>query len=683
MDFVRHLFDTSDFPARWNCGNWSAEHGWLHILADLAIWGAYTAIPCVLAYFVLRRKDVPFPRIFWLFFAFILSCGTGHLVEAGLFWFPAYRLSGAVKVVTAVVSWGTVVALAAVLPRALSLPGLARLNEQLLAEIEERKKREREREAAVAALRASEQRERAKAEELAAVMNAVPAVVWIATDPECRRIIGNQAAQQALRLPLGANHSLTANEEERPRNFHVARDGRRLALEELPVQRTVATGVPITDCEVDLVFEDGAIRNLYGNVVPLHDTGGAVRGAVAAFLDVTERKKAEQERQLMDRKLQETQKLESLGVLAGGIAHDFNNLLTGILGNGSLARMAAPPGSPLIPFVEQIEQSALRAADLCKQMLAYAGKGRFVVEPLDLSLVVQETVHLLQVSISKTAVLRLNLAEGLPPILADATQVRQIVMNLVINASEAIGKKSGFITLTTGLVRADRHYVAESALEPKVPEGDYVFLEVSDTGCGMNPDTLSRVFDPFFSTKFTGRGLGLAAVHGIVRSHRGTIKIYSEPGKGSTFKVLLPSAPGTELVRQNAPAAGADWTGQGTILVIDDEETVHAVTARMIETLGFSVLTATNGKEGLETFARHSAEVRLVILDLTMPHMDGEETFRELRRLDPQVPVIMVSGFNEQEATDRFVGRGLTGFLQKPFDIERLAAKLHAAFGGG
>ncbi|MEQ2006185.1 MAG: PAS domain S-box protein, partial [Limisphaerales bacterium] len=291
----------------------------------------------------------------------------------------------------------------------------------------------------------------------------------------------------------------------------------------------------------------------------------ALKAAAEVFGAAIQRADAEQERQRMELKLQETQKLESLGVLAGGIAHDFNNLLTSILGNASLARMDLPPRSPVEHSLEQIEKASLRAADLCRQMLAYAGKGRFVVQPFDLTQLVQDTAHLLQVSVSKKAVLKFDLDAGLPPVLADASQLRQIVMNLVINASEAIGDRSGVIALSTGLVRADRRYLADTHLAGNLPEGDYVFLEVSDTGCGMTPELRARIFEPFFTTKFAGRGLGLAAVLGIVRGHRGALRVYSEPGKGSSFKLLLPIAPGA-AVGLAAPNPLADgWRGSGRI----------------------------------------------------------------------------------------------------------------------
>jgi CheY-like chemotaxis protein len=339
--------------------------------------------------------------------------------------------------------------------------------------------------------------------------------------------------------------------------------------------------------------------------------------------------------------------------------------------------MELPAESALHSYLEQIELSSQRAADLCKQMLAYSGKGRFIIQRIDLSALVKETLHLLQISISKKAVLKLRLAEDLPGVMADATQIRQIIMNLVMNASDAIGEKSGLITIFTSTVRADRAYLDDLVGAADPVAGDYVVLEVTDNGSGMSPETKAKIFEPFFTTKFTGRGLGLAAVLGIVRGHKGALKVYSELGRGSTFRLLLPAAgAGSEAKAERPPTP--HWHGQGTVLVIDDEESVRQVAGKMLKALGFQVLSASEGEEGLRIFRAHSDAISCVLLDLTMPRMDGEETFRELRRIEPDVCVILMSGFNEQEAGARFVGKGLAGFLQKPFTPEELRERLAA-----
>ncbi len=392
-----------------------------------------------------------------------------------------------------------------------------------------------------------------------------------------------------------------------------------------------------------------------------------------------ERQRAERERFGIERKMVESQKLESLGVLAGGIAHDFNNLLTSILGNASLLRFDLPKNSPLHPSLEQIEKTSLRAADLCKQMLAYSGRGRFQLQRVDLARLVEDTTHLLEVSISKKVVLRFNFGPGVPPVEGDPTQLRQIVMNLVINASEAIGERSGIIAITTGLMRVDRAYLTTTYLAPELPEGDYVFLEISDNGCGMTPEVKARIFDPFYTTKFTGRGLGLAAVLGIMRGHHGALKVYSEPGKGSSFKLLLPVASGG-MAEELQPALGMEhWRGEGHVLVVDDEETVRVIAARLLETLGFKVSVAVDGRAGVEAFQRQPDAFAFVLMDLTMPHYDGVQAFSLMRRIRPDVQVILMSGFNEQDAIANFTGKGLAGFLQKPFDLAALGEKVRLA----
>lgn len=420
-------------------------------------------------------------------------------------------------------------------------------------------------------------------------------------------------------------------------------------------------------------------------LIPIEFTGCSVHLTAGMRIigfcrDITQRREAEAERKAMERKLQEAQKLESLGVLAGGIAHDFNNLLTGVLGNASLAATELGGSSPVKPYLEQIETAAMRAAELCKQMLAYSGKGRFVVQRLNLNAVINETTNLLQISISKNAVLKLTLPAGLPSVMADVTQIRQIVMNLVINASEALSERSGLISLCTGVVRIDPAYLAETHLSPDLPEGDYVFLEVADNGVGMAPDVQTRIFDPFFSTKFTGRGLGLAAVLGIVRGHKGALKVYSEPGRGTTFKVLLPCADGPAEELQSSLASTAEWRGVGAVLIIDDEETVRVTSARMFEVLGFQPILAHNGEMGLECFNARRSEIVLTVVDLTMPRMEGDEVFREIRRIQPEARVMLMSGFNEQDAVSRFLGKGLAGFIQKPFRIGTLREKLQQIF---
>ena len=397
--------------------------------------------------------------------------------------------------------------------------------------------------------------------------------------------------------------------------------------------------------------------------------------------NVTERLRQEEQRRALEAQIQQAQKLESLGVLAGGIAHDFNNLLMGILGNADLALNELSATSSVVPYVERIQATSMRAADLCKQMLAYSGKGKFVVSSFSLNDLVEDMVRLLEVSISKSAILNFNLSEYPPIVEGDLTQVRQVIMNLVTNASEAIGEKSGVITITTGVMEADSEYLTTTFLDEKLAPGTYAYLEVSDTGCGMDDETIAKMFDPFFSTKFSGRGLGLAAVLGIVRGHQGAMKVYSHVKRGTTMKCLLPSSDQPLQPIDKGESIVVGWRGSGTILVVDDEETVRTVAKRMLEHWGFDVLTATDGRAALRVFRAQQDEIKFVLLDMTMPHMGGEETFRELRRIKPSVRVAMMSGYNEQEVTSRFAGKGLAGFIQKPFGQRALAEKIQEVLG--
>jgi len=405
---------------------------------------------------------------------------------------------------------------------------------------------------------------------------------------------------------------------------------------------------------------------------------GEARCVLAVVRDITERKKAEEARRKLEARIQQAQKLQSLGLLAGGAAHDFNTLLTVVLGYADLALRDAGADSPVSSSLKEIKKAAERAAELTQQLLAYSGRGHFVTQKLDLNALIEEMAHLLKVSISKTAVLEFDFAPDLPAVEADPAQIRQVVMNLITNASEAIGERPGTIRIATGVVDADRAYLSETYLDEALPEGRYVYLEVSDTGCGMDEQARARIFDPFYTTKFTGRGLGLAAVLGIVRTHGGAIKVHSEVGKGSTFRVLLPCPAGTYRPAEACTAAGSGHPSRpaGTILVVDDEEAIRRLTERWLRSAGFAVLTAADGPEAVKVFREHADEIAAVLLDMTMPGMDGEATFRELRKVRPDVRVILSSGYGETHASERFTGLGLAGFIQKPYVHEKLIAKL-------
>jgi PAS domain S-box-containing protein len=425
------------------------------------------------------------------------------------------------------------------------------------------------------------------------------------------------------------------------------------------------------ECEARMKHRDGSwVWVLDRGKVATWTEDGRPLWMFGTHQDITERKRAEEERQRLERKLLHAQKLESLGVLAGGVAHDFNNILMAIIGNADLALMKLDPAAPVAANLRQIEQSATRAADLAKQMLAYSGKGKFVVEHLDLNRLLAEMLHILEVSIPRRGVLHLNLTPGIPPMEADAGQIRQLIMNLVVNAAEAIGEHDGCITVTTACRDRQHDGTEEGWLEETLLPGRHVCLEIADNGCGMDSETLGRVFDPFFTTKFTGRGLGLAAVLGIVRGHHGGIRVQSEPGRGTTVTILFPAL-GQPAASVPGEGAEDDWRGHGTVLLVDDEETVREIGTELLKELGFTPITACNGAEAVEICSARK-DISLVILDLVMPHMDGERCFRELQRLDANLRIILSSGYSQQEVAQRFLGTGLAGFIQKPYKIGEL-----------
>jgi signal transduction histidine kinase len=386
---------------------------------------------------------------------------------------------------------------------------------------------------------------------------------------------------------------------------------------------------------------------------------GKKRVAQFNIRDITERKRFSQ-------KLQQTARLESLGILAGGIAHDFNNLLSGILGNAGLALSDAPAGSPYQSALKDVVRASQRAADLTRQMLAYSGRGRFVVRPLNLSELVLEVSKLVRSSLPTSVELKFDLADHLPSVEADSVQIQQVVMNLVINAAEAIGEgNKGLVRITTKLQQLDAKYLRQNFPGHALNPGSYVVLEVSDSGCGMDENTLAKIFDPFFTTKFTGRGLGLASVQGIVRAHHGGLCLESAVGRGTTFTVLFPSvqAPATNSTVGPKPE---DLRGTGTVLVVDDEQMALTTMQSILERNGYQVRTATNGEIAVNIVREHKNELALVILDLAMPDMGGDKAFVQITALAPDLPILLTSGYDAMEVIGKLGSDAPAGFIQSP-----------------
>jgi two-component system cell cycle sensor histidine kinase/response regulator CckA len=438
-------------------------------------------------------------------------------------------------------------------------------------------------------------------------------------------------------------------------------------------------GERIQQFETERIGRDGRRLDVSLSLSPIRDADGTIVGASTIGRDVTEQKQAQREQLEFQRGLLELQKLESLGLLAGGVAHDFNNLLVGILGNASLALAELPPGSSLRSTIAQIELAAQRCAELTRQMLAYSGRGKFVVQPIELATLVEEMAGLIESALSKNARLVFSFPAEPAIVEADVTQLRQVVLNLITNASEALGGRPGTITISAGLLDADSGYLAQYPLGHELPEGRYAYLEVADTGSGMNAETQAKIFDPFFTTKATGRGLGLAAVQGVIRAHGGAIRVYSERGSGTSFKLILPASTRAASAAQPEEDQKRNWRGSGLVLVADDEQAVRQVLTGMLESLGFEVVEARDGAEAIAVFEENAERLRLVVLDLMMPGIGGTQALAQIERLGTRVPVILSSGYNAQELSQRLVARGIAAFLQKPYGYDDLVATIRRA----
>lgn len=451
------------------------------------------------------------------------------------------------------------------------------------------------------------------------------------------------------------------------------------------VRAAIATGLAerrAIETEHRIVHRDGRTRWLLVRGRPVEDENGILRFLEGLAIDVTARKHAEAEKLALERNLFEAQKLESLGVLAGGVAHDFNNLLTVILGHASLMRLEMAAADPTRASVEKIENAARRAGDLCTQMLAYAGKGKSSDSRIDLTSLVRDTASLLEVSVRRNCSLDLQLEDGLPPVQGDVTQLRQVVMNLVTNGSDAIGdRRDGVIAIRTFGIQAESSLFRSALHQPRLASGRYVALEVRDNGSGMSAESMGRIFEPFFTTKSSGRGLGLSAVLGIVQGHKGALFLESRPGHGAMFRLLLPAADGKADATPDAPRDAPARPLSGTILIADDEETVRTMVGKVLRQNGATVLLAADGAQVLELYHRHRDSIDVILLDLTMPGLTGEQILLQLRQLKATQKIVIMSGYGEDETMRQCAGLGVTGFVGKPFEINTLVAKLRSMLG--
>jgi PAS domain S-box-containing protein len=538
-----------------------------------------------------------------------------------------------------------------------ALTGLQQVNAHLDHVVEDRTRELARRKQAEGALRESEARYRRLTDNaFELVMEVDSSGTTLYASPNHRAVLGYDPCEFVGRIALDLVHP-----DERREVAH--------AFRRIQVSRWMR------EVEMRVRHKDGGWRwfECSGNAFEVPT--GEMR-AVVISRDITERKQAQQQQERLEAQMLQTQKLESLGVLAGGIAHDFKNLLVPILGNARLAKSELPPDSPVIPFVERIATAAVRTSELTNQLLAYAGRGNLTTRPLDVCELLREMGELLHTAVSGKIEFRYELPRALPLIEGDAAQLRQVVLNLIINASEAIGDGPGVVTIGAGTIGLDRACARETYLGGELPGAACVYLEVRDDGCGMDEETRSKIFDPFFTTKFTGRGLGLAALLGIVRAHRGEVRVESEPGRGTRFRLLFPCVSGAAASLAKPVPCPLAWRGSGTVLVGDDEAAVRELLGHMLPRCGLSVIMAENGREAVELFREHAPEIAAVLLDVTMPGLGGIEAFVEMRKIRPDARIILSSGYSEAEVAARSGGEEVDGFLQKPYEPEALIQKL-------
>jgi len=456
-------------------------------------------------------------------------------------------------------------------------------------------------------------------------------------------------------------------------------DGTPYPMAECPNMRVLVSGEILRGQEDYFVHKDGHLVPVTCSTAPIY-TDGKIAGAALVVRDVSEQKRTDEEQREQEEALRQAQKLESIGVLAGGIAHDFNNLLTGIMGNAGMARRAVLAGRSehAANMLQDVLKASERAADLTRQLLAYAGKGQFVIQPVDLCKLVIEVSTLIRASISKKITLVMDVPDECPAIEGDRTQLQQLVMNLVINGGEAIGDEAGALTVRLRTEHfTERRERTRTEGFPIFP-GEYVRIDVIDSGSGMDGETRDRIFEPFFTTKFLGRGLGLSAALGIVRGHRGAIGVRSDPGRGTTFTVLLPVMRDPRRAPRHSQEVYPDYDhqGVGTILVVDDEPAVRDLAQSILQEAGYTVELAEDGVRAVERLPVLGESVSLVLLDLTMPRLGGAETALELRRILPNVPIVAMSGYGDIEVMERFSGAQIDDYLPKPFSPEQLTAKV-------
>lgn len=505
----------------------------------------------------------------------------------------------------------------------------------------------------------------AEADKLTAVMAATPVPLWIAQDPTCRVIHGNPAAAELLRMPLAANHSASAPQGEQPEHFQLVQGGMPLAAENMPMQRAAQRGERVQGEPIDLVFTDGECRHLTAYATPLRGAGGSILGAVCCLVDLTEIRRAEAA-------LAKAHKMESLGLLAGGLAHDLNNFFQTMVANLEMAKSAQAEGRPAGTYLEGLQAALDRASRLSRDILHCSGGDLRRPESVDLSSLVRDTLERLELPLTQA------LAPLLPRVMMDPLLVGRVIEGLVTNALEA-GSQPSAVSVRTRMRQVQTQDLATGHWPEPVEPGLYAVLEVADQGHGIAAETIPKIFDPFFSTRDVGRGLGLPAALGIVRGHRGGIQVESIPGVGSVFRVHFPSP---ESLEAPPLVARVNAQPQNLVLLADDEPELRSILAEMLVAwFGLEVVCASDGLEALELFAQRPEAFDLLIIDATMPRMNGVEAFRRMRELRPGIPGILCSGYALSDSREEAVTQGFSDFLKKPFTSAELRAILQRVLG--
>lgn len=455
---------------------------------------------------------------------------------------------------------------------------------------------------------------------------------------------------------------------------YVHNEHKMMAKERLKMKQETNVAVPMV--EQKMLRKNGKVFVAEVQASPLVFEGKL--SFLVSFKDISERKESEVEREKLQQQLEHAQRLESLGVLAGGIAHDFNNLLAAIEGNAELARMELKGMPSAMEHLRQIDSSCEHAAQLCQQMLAYAGEGKYQQEVIDLNLVIRSLSKLMRASVPSNIALKMKLDSTLPCVEGDIAQMQQVLLNFIVNASDAMGEDIGEIKVTTRYTHVQREMLDKFYNGVQVPEGKYVVVEVKDTGPGMDEKLISKIFDPFFTTKKTGSGLGLSAVLGIIRGHNGALQVKSKLGEGASFCILLPPSKQGAPERLVKTSDVVDWHSDGRILIVDDESNVRSITGAFAEKLGFEILTATDGQEGVDVFQKHHQKIDVVLMDMTMPRLGGMDAMQKMRKINSGIPIVLVSGYSEMEGCSTVSGEGKAdGFLQKPFKFKDLKKSLY------